>query len=618
MELQELVEKIIYYSNCYYDDGSSPISDKEFDSLIDELKASYPNHPLLSKTGWGYKILDGVEHKYHEIKGIEKKFKSVKDTEAFLNPHWLWEVTPKLDGACVVCYYEKGMLSSCITRGDGLQGRDVTKNLVTRVPMQMKNGLTGYVRCEVLVSRWNFEHHFPPGRSLRNTATGLMGAKTPEPSLLQYLDVIPVSMYDAIEDKVYTPYFKEKWQSAMVNWKKQLPCVLIPGDKHPASCLVKDTIGKLIGERYLCDGLVVRIGGEPLRMFAFKFDDEVKTTYVTDVEWHTMDTGKIFPTVVYEPTELSGCVTTKSSGKSHDFVSKNGIGKGAVVSIVRSGEIIPNIVEVIVPATATPVKCEHGCDPEYLEIDGAHAYCRYPGCPATIFGMFKRLIMTFAPKGFYEDTLETIMKHYKNNIFTLLEELKQYEKKKVYTIDLGKLTEHRAKMIEETFRNIMKWRLTLEQLTDIGLVEYFGSTQCQLIESKATSEDELNTWCKNATTIIPDWSLNSRATANWTARHSVLKTLLSYFRLVLSRKRDRQEYKGVVCITGKIESMRKERFAELYIESQGYKWTQSIHEATILIDAEGRESSKVKVARKNKIKIIPISEWIKGESSGKT
>lgn len=121
MNQSKLIYLIIDAANRYYD-GSPIMEDSEFDQLIEDLREMNPNHPILTKTGWGHKVIDGSPHLYGEIKGIDNKFKSIDDVKKYVEQEdsdYGWCITPKLDGASVVCYYQDNMLIKCVTRGSG-------------------------------------------------------------------------------------------------------------------------------------------------------------------------------------------------------------------------------------------------------------------------------------------------------------------------------------------------------------------------------------------------------------------------------------------------------------------------------------------------------------------
>lgn len=202
-KVKYLCDIIIKCSEDYYEHNNllnnSLITNNEFDKLTDKLKELDPKNPILIMTGWGYKVSEkGIKHPYHPIKGISDKRKIV---EGDIVNNGNVRYGPKLDGCSVEVYYMNGKFYMAITRGDNNGfGKDVTHTIREKVPAEI-TGFTGYVRTECVISYTNFQN-FPEGYRIRNSATGLIGAQTKR-ELLKYVDVVPVSVYDANDDVIY-------------------------------------------------------------------------------------------------------------------------------------------------------------------------------------------------------------------------------------------------------------------------------------------------------------------------------------------------------------------------------------------------------------------------------
>ena len=106
---------------------------------------------------------------------------------------------------------------------------------------------------------------------------------------------------------------------------------------------------------YEIDGLIITNNkinnrnkdGNPKYSFAFKMDLEFVITKVISVEWNASKHGKLKPIVNIEPALLCGTTNKKATGNNADFIVKNGIGPGAIVKLIKGGEIIPKIIEVL-------------------------------------------------------------------------------------------------------------------------------------------------------------------------------------------------------------------------------------------------------------------------------
>ena len=121
-----------------------------------------------------------------------------------------------------------------------------------------------------------------------------------------------------------------------------------------------DTLKEILISRkeygeYEMDGIIVTQDGinernkdkNPKYSFAFKMDLESCVTTVNEIIWNQSKHGKLKPTVKFDKIELCGTNVEAATGNNADFIEKNKIGIGSVVKIIKSGEIIPKIVEVI-------------------------------------------------------------------------------------------------------------------------------------------------------------------------------------------------------------------------------------------------------------------------------
>lgn len=112
------------YSTAYYE-GNALISDFDFEVLVETLKAINPNDKYLTTPGWGYKIKKGIKHIYGKIDTL-KYFYSYEEIISLFQKEEELIITPKFDGINFVCYFKKGKLNKCATRGNGNLGKNIT------------------------------------------------------------------------------------------------------------------------------------------------------------------------------------------------------------------------------------------------------------------------------------------------------------------------------------------------------------------------------------------------------------------------------------------------------------------------------------------------------------
>lgn len=399
MAFSFLEKKIKEQAEKYYTSGTQDVSDSEFDSMVDELKKTNPNSPVLT-TGWGYTPNDVKgkvkrNHIYGTVGSLDKIHNwgelssSLKEGEVV--------TSLKLDGLSVVLYYKNSYLDFALTRGDGNIGIDITDKMkrvlgnfvnITSIP-----DFTGGIRGEILMSRENFDRYLeshPEGKNPRNAVAGIIGAN----ELVPELDLVDVLVYkvvgsnynmfstyeemlqfleDNFEDYVapwdtdnfiYDEFFSTRMNGYRNRWY----------GSYPADGLV------------ICDNvldLTVDNRNNTTYYFnsqAFKFPAEEKTTEVQDVIWELSKHGVMVPKIRVTPVELSGTTVEYCAAFNAEYVEKNKLGLGAVVSMCKSGEIIPDIQSVIQPSEfcVLPRVCPV-CHKD-LDWEGVNLVCNNQGC----------------------------------------------------------------------------------------------------------------------------------------------------------------------------------------------------------------------------------------------
>ena len=375
-----LQQRIQEASQKYYSDGNSGVSDAEFDSMLEQLKKEDPNSPLLG-VGHGYDINKNstsgarVKHKYGQAGSLDKCHNLEEIPAPFITDD-LHHASVKLDGLSMVLYYKDGVLYQALTRGGGQAGIDKTYKI--RIILQGSNKLadatfTGAVRGEVVMSYGNFETYkklHPEAKNPRNSAAGIINSNEIIPEELQLLDVVVYTVV-GVEPKLPLPQGAYRFTYADI-WE-WLSTNFVHVAKHTYITLNRDTfmadmetLQKRWYGTYPADGIVIAKNdlktneskdGEKIEVIyqalAFKFKAESKITKVIGTEWNLTKTKYLVPRVNVETVELSGTNVSWATGFNAQNMVDQQLGVGAEVSIMKSGEIIPYIDEVI-----NPVPCE--------------------------------------------------------------------------------------------------------------------------------------------------------------------------------------------------------------------------------------------------------------------
>ncbi|MGI9554330.1 MAG: BRCT domain-containing protein, partial [Vampirovibrionia bacterium] len=332
------------------------LSDEQFDIVKEYFAAKYPDHPLLKVVGApivGKKDKVVLPYPMPSMDKIKPSTNALEKWLAKYNKPKSYVLSAKLDGTSGL-YTTEGGQSKLYTRGDGLIGKDISHLIpFLRLPEASANPDL-VLRGEFVISKANFEKHFKSkgSKNARNTVAGLTNTLVGTADH-QYVDFVG---YEVMKPEM-TP---EKQMKMM---EKTL------GMDTVRNQLETNLSNKLLSEvlvdwrqnyKYEIDGVIVahnkiymeRKNKNPEHAFAFKMVlmDQVVEAKVVNVLWSPSKDGYLKPRVQIEPVELGGVTITYATGKNASFIEKNKIGIGAIIELIRSGDVIPDIKKVVVPA----------------------------------------------------------------------------------------------------------------------------------------------------------------------------------------------------------------------------------------------------------------------------
>eukprot|EP00798_Chlamydomonas_sp_ICE-L_P019688 gene19688-26375_t len=343
----KLAEAIDAADMHYHKLGKPIVSDDVFDYMKDVLRSLDPDNKVLGKVGHenGKVVLPKYMGSMDKIKGNGKELARwcSKYKGAYM-------ITDKLDGISALLCNEPGG-RRLLTRGNGTLGEDATFMLqhCQGVPRHLPNSIE-YVRGELVLPRADFEKKF--GKNPRNVVAGLVNSKRNRKEGL-----ISKVVFVAYEHITTTPLPVSAQYKTLCNAGFDVVAHNI------AKQLTLESLGATLQERrarskFEIDGLVVvddhpytRVDAKnPDFAFAFKTmatSQDTADVLVEKVMWEISKDNFIIPTVVYQPVELDGVTMQKATGFNAKFIVDNGIGPGARIVVVRSGQVIPYIISVI-------------------------------------------------------------------------------------------------------------------------------------------------------------------------------------------------------------------------------------------------------------------------------
>jgi NAD-dependent DNA ligase len=341
-----LIKLAKYLSNKYY--SSEPIvSDEEYDLLIDSIKYREPNNSFLKEIGTDCKKNNIVDLPFYM--GSMDKIKNSKDiinwSNKFSGPYY---ISDKLDGISALLEIDKKNGNKLYTRGNGLQGNDIT-TLLKYLNIPKIDADYVVIRGELIISKEKFKKYSDKMANARNLVCGTVNSKKINKEKMNDIDFVAYEIIEpwlSIKDQFIT--LKENNFNTVYNTVFENINI--------------DNLSNLLKERknnseYDIDGIIVSYGkpkkrleeGNPAYAFAFKqtFENQTVDVIVLDVEWNESKDGYLKPRLILEPTKLSGVTIKHVTAFNAKYISDNNIGPNTIIKLVRSGDVIPHILKVV-------------------------------------------------------------------------------------------------------------------------------------------------------------------------------------------------------------------------------------------------------------------------------
>lgn len=363
LSVNQLANIINYANHHYHELGQNVLDDDTYDLVKDLLTQKDPYNPVLTMVGSETNSEQKVKLPYYlgSMDKIKPDSKTINKWKLKYQGPYL--ISGKLDGISILITISLNSSKPKInvyTRGNGIEGQDVSylQPAINLNLSYIQKKMTNYkisqlaVRGELIISKKNFEKYQDQFKNPRNTISGLVAKKD-----INDIKVKPQDI-DFVAFELIEPRLKASQQFETL---KQL------GFKSPDHLLINSIDTEILSQHLLnfrqqsaweIDGIIitndqlypVNKSGNPKESFAFKMNDKMAQVTVIDVIWNKSRSGYLNPVVVFDKVNLSGCTIHQASGKNAKFIKDHQIGIGAQLTIIRSGEVIPEIINIIKPA----------------------------------------------------------------------------------------------------------------------------------------------------------------------------------------------------------------------------------------------------------------------------
>ena len=441
--IARLRDEIRHHDRKYYVEAAPEISDREYDRLLDELRALEEKHPeLVTADSPTQRIGDepvealaSVRHRV-AMMSIDNTY-GVDDLRAWgrrvekllteggdeRSPRFVLEL--KIDGVAVSLTYEHGVLRLAATRGNGVTGDDITHNARTIPGVPLVLALPDppplvEIRGEVYMTNSDLvvlnerqaEAGLAPFANTRNVAAGSIRLLDPRECATRPLEFLCHGVGDATELSVDS-------QTALYAWAARAGLPIAPRTEvfESLDALIErgtELIEELHELDFEVDGFVVKVDDfaqqrllgatakSPRWAIAWKFEKFEATTRLAGIRVQVGRGGTITPVADLEPVELAGTTVRRASLHNAEEVARKDVRVGDVLVVEKAGKVIPHVVRVEkhlrekrLPVWHPPTECPECLTPVVKDPDGVYIRCPNVDCPARC----RERIRFFASRG---------------------------------------------------------------------------------------------------------------------------------------------------------------------------------------------------------------------------
>lgn len=557
-------------NDAYYNQEEPLITDEEFG--------------LLSDTGLEIvNFRNKTEH--NQPMGSLKKIKTEEDFNKWVSGNY--KVTPKLDGNSIELVFKNGNMIKAITRGDGFVGNDITDKVkFCNYKIQDKDGS---YKCEGIMDK---KHQKDYEKNIRNVVAGALGRKSVDVDELQKIHIL---CFDDLVPQTCLESYNEL-EEHFLNYKS---------DEYP----------------YAIDGLVIELCKNvheenndllPANKIALKFNKDGVDAEVGHIEWSLGKHSRLTPVLVLaSPVEIDGTNVQRVSASNYGILNAAGLNVGAKVKVIKSGDIIPYISEVVAVSEnqlMLPECPECGVEAEISE-NGIHATCPNDECESKVIVNLQHVFSVFDLEYISDTTIEKLF--YEGGFVTLREFFTAKEE------DFANIPGFGKSKTNNVIAKLKSLKLTESQVLECAMVKGISSSQSKkLIEHFGTLENFIYNAPNTAISDIEGFG---------TILEETIHSNMSKFREVYSTFKNcnveiivpvKQEVTGQnIVFTGTCSKYGRKELSKI-LEERGHNVQSGIKKDTdlLLTDDVDSKTSKTTKAKALNVKIMSYEDFFVQET----
>ncbi len=655
--VQEIKELLRRYDYEYYVLAQPSVDDYTYDMLMKELEAIEAAHPELITadsptqrvSGQPVKSFETVVHSrpmlslsntynQNELADFDRRVRENLPPGSYVE----YVAELKIDGVAISLLYEQGMLVRAVTRGDGIQGDDITANVKTirSVPLRVATDVSlpknFEVRGEVYLPKQSFEainrkrqeEEEALFANPRNAAAGSLKLQDARLVVQRKLALFAYYLLTDAEEELKPSHVDN------LNWLKEMG---FPVNPYFRLCRSLAEAFEFINEwevkrpdlPYEIDGVVIKVNTlaqqkilgatakSPRWAIAYKFKAEQVETLLRKVVWQVGRTGAVTPVAELEPVALAGTTVSRATLHNPDEIERKDIREGDTVVIEKGGDIIPKIIRVQLENRPTgsrplaiPSKCPSCGQPLTRMEEEAALRCSNPNCPEQVMrriehfagrnamdieGLGTALVEALVEKGLLKTAADIYFLHKEelaalermgdksaDNVLAGIEKSKEQPLHRlIFALGIPFIGATASKMLSKTFHSV--WALSRAKQEELEAVEGIG----------AKMAESIRTWFANP--------LNQ-----------ALINKLEHAGLQLEEESNDMDrplpFAGkTFVITGTLPRMSRSEATE-WIETLGGKVSSSVSSKTDFVLAGENAGSKLDKARKLGVVVVGLKE----------
>ncbi|MBU1094148.1 MAG: NAD-dependent DNA ligase LigA [Firmicutes bacterium] len=642
--MTELIEIINQANYDYHTMDAPSISDQQYDQFLKELislEAKYPEYktedsPTEKIGGVVLSGFDKVTHRVpmmslsnvfnsEELQQFDERIKKVVTDYSFVTEL-------KIDGLAVSLTYEKGLFVRAATRGNGVVGEDVTKNVKTikSLPLRLSEPIDIEVRGEIYMPHKSFNQ--VNRQRLSNDEALFANPRNAAAGTIRQLDTKVVASRN-LDLFIYTIVNAEQYVKTQ---KEALEYLSKLGFKVNQNYQLVFGIGALINQiedydrlrkalAYDTDGVVIKVNEFdlyatigytskfPKWATAYKFQAEQVETVLTDITFQIGRTGVVTPVAELEPVLVSGSTVARATLHNEDYIVAKDIRIGDTVLVHKAGEIIPEVIEVVLSKRThqQPFKMIEVCPvcgkPVIRKEGEADHYCSNPSCPGKNINILihfsSRVAMDIDTLG--EKVVETFHDLGYLNTITDIYLLKNFSE------ELKELPGFGEKKVENLLVAIENSKLQTFDKLIFGLgIKHVGAKVAKILVKNYPSMELLEKATFEELNSIPDiGEMIAQSIVSYFAdpiNLELIEELKSFGLCMTYEKGEQIEHpfnNKTIVLTGKLQIFTRDQASDL-IEKLGGKVSSSVSSKTDFVVAGEDAGSKLKKANELGVKVI--------------